>query len=322
MTLAHPKLLEWTQPGNWLDASETRFCSRVIDLHRPPPDFAFRQQPCLAAAGQYFSGIGLLGLADDEGVRLNGGRPGAALGPDAVRAELGRYGAAESVALTDFDIPVFDLGNIKPGDSLGETHERVTSTVTAMLEAGLMPVGIGGGHDLSFPELRAVIDTMTHPCGLTLDGVYFDAHLDVRDKPGSGMAFRCLIEHGGVGALRLFGLDPLANTGTHLDWFLDHHGELADWPPHQWPSTQACFVSICLDVIDMAEAPGVSAPAPFGMPARRIAEYAEAAGRNPSVCCFDIMELSPPHDEHGRTARLAAALLLRFFAGLNQRPAP
>ena len=309
-----------TSTGNWPERRAGRFASRIIDLHGEANALNRLQETCFTAAGHGFRGLGLLGLADDEGVRLNGGRPGAAQGPDAFRAALAGYGAADSVALKDFAIPVFDLGNIVPGDSLHETHDRVTKTVAAMLKAGLMPVGIGGGHDLTFPEVRAVIDHLVRPSGQTLDGVYFDAHLDVRENDGSGMAFRRLIEHGGIGRLQLFGIDPLSNTPGHLEWFRENGGELADWPPAQWPRAQAQFVSICLDVIDMAQAPGVSAPHPAGWPAQKLAEYAEAAGRMPSVCCFDIMELSPPNDEKGRTARLAAHLFLRFLAGLAQRP--
>lgn len=315
-----------TKAGAWPECRPGRFASRIIDLHRAGDDADDALQPLqdnrLSAAGHRFRGIGLLGLADDEGVRLNGGRIGAAHGPDAFRAALAGYGAADSVALEGFEIPIIDLGNIVAGDSLAETHTRVTETVMSMLDAGLMPVGIGGGHDMTFPEVRAVVDRLVRPSGQTLDGVYFDAHLDVREDEGSGMPFRRLIEHGGIGTLQLFGFDPLSNTPTHLEWFKTHGGELADWPPTQWPPSGAQFVSICLDVIDMAQAPGVSAPHPAGWPVQKLAEYAEAAGRMPSVCCFDIMELSPPNDENGRTARLAAHLFLRFVAGLNKRPSP
>jgi arginase family enzyme len=290
--------------GTWPECRPGRLASKIVDMHREANALQGLQETCFTAAGHGFRGLGLLGLADDHGVRLNGGRPGAAEGPDAFRAALAGYGAADSVALEGLEIPIVDLGNIIPGDSLAETHERVTEAVTSMLDAGLMPVGIGGGHDMTFPEVRAVIDHLVRPSGQTLDGVYFDAHLDVREDDGSGMPFRRLIEHGGIGRLQLFGFDPLSNTPAHLQWFERHGGEMADWTPAQWPRAQAQFVSICLDVIDMAQAPGVSAPHPAGWPAQKIADYAEAAGRMPSVCCFDIMELSPPNDENGRTARL------------------
>lgn len=320
MTERDSRLLSFSTPGNWPECRPGRFAAKIVDLHHEANALHRLEQACFNAAGHDFRGLGLLGLADDHGVRLNGGRSGAAEGPDAFRAALAGYGAADSVALEGFTIPVVDLGNIVPGGSLAETHARVTETVAAMLDAGLMPIGIGGGHDMTFPEVRAVIDRLVRPKDLTLDGVYFDAHLDVREDDGSGMPFRRLIEHGGIGRLQLFGFDPLSNTPAHLQWFEDHGGALADWPPTQWPPSAAQFVSICLDVIDMAQAPGVSAPHPAGWPAQRLADYAEAAGRMPSVCCFDIMELSPPYDDNGRTARLAAHLFLRFLAGLNQRP--
>ena len=75
-----------------------------------------------------------------------------------------------------------------------------------------------------------------------------------------------------------------------------------------------------LDVIDAAFAPGVSALNPCGMSPREIAPYIRSAGRCPAVACFDIMELSPPHDEHSRTARLAAHMLLQFLLGFSERP--
>lgn len=322
MMRSDTNMLRYCRAGAWPEPKPGRFASRIVDLHRDENDELARlPDTCFTAAGHGFRGLCLLGLADDLGVKLNGGRPGAAHGPDAFRAALAGYGAADSVALEGFDIPVVDLGNIVPGDSLAETHARVAETVAAMLDAGLMPIGIGGGHDMTFPEVRAVIDHHLRPNGQTLDGVYFDAHLDVREDEGSGMPFRRLIEHGGIGKLSLFGMDPLSNTPAHMEWFRAHGGEPADWPPTQWPPSEARFVSICLDVIDMAQAPGVSAPHPAGWQAQTIADYAEAAGRMPSVCCFDIMELSPPNDENGRTARLAAYLFMRFLAGLNRRPA-
>ncbi len=313
------ELLAFTRPGAWPERRAGRFASRLFDIHADPDPLSTLHDPVLAGAGHGFRGVGLIGLADDEGVRLNGGRPGADEGPDAFRSALAGYGGAHSVGLHGLPVPALDLGNVVPGATLGETHERVTATVTAAIRLGLMPIGVGGGHDLTYPEVRAVIDTLIRPAGRSLHGIYFDAHLDVREDEGSGMPFRRLLDYGGVERLSLFGFDPLSNTPAHLEWFLAHGGEFAEFAPSDWPRSPAQFVSVCLDAIDMAQAPGVSAPAPAGWPAQRIADYVEAAGRHPAVCCFDLMELSPPHDESGRTARLAAHLFLRFLAGLSQR---
>ncbi|MGD9790998.1 MAG: formimidoylglutamase [Phycisphaerales bacterium] len=266
--------------------------------------------------------VALIGLPDDLGVRLNSGRPGASEGPREFRAALSRYGVADP---PDITWPkVFDAGDIEPdkgtdADALARTHDKVTAVVTEILNLGLFPIAIGGGHDLTFPFVRAV--AQKHG---TLDGVYFDAHLDVRPEPGSGMPFRKLIEDGRARRLQVFGLNRVVTTEAHARWFTDNDGvihtpESRPRSPEDFP-VWPCFVSLDLDVIDSAHAPGVSAINPAGWSAADAQAAAVAAGRTPSVRCFDLMELSPPHDHDGRTARLAAHLFLSFLHGFAQRP--
>jgi formiminoglutamase len=81
------------------------------------------------------------------------------------------------------------------------------------------------------------------------------------------------------------------------------------------------FVSLDLDVMDAAYAPGVSAMNPAGWAPWHFDAWLRSAGANPRVKCFDIMELCPPHDEGGRTARLAAHFFLSFLRGLAEREA-
>lgn len=257
--------------------------------------------------------IALLGIPDDTGVRMNHGRPGAAGGPRALRAALAAYGASE---LATVSWPrVFDAGDVRPGGTLEETHTRVTEAATDLLNAGMLPIAIGGGHDLTFPFVRA----MAQKADGGAVGVYFDAHLDVREEPGSGMSFRRLVEDCGVRELHVHGVDPLSNSAEHMMWFSSHGGRFDPFgPDEEWPMGEL-FVSFDLDVIDQAFAPGVSAMNPMGWSATEACRWAHAAGRCPRVKCFDIMELAPPLDETGRTARLAARLLLEFLRGYSER---
>ncbi len=257
--------------------------------------------------------IALLGIPDDTGVKLNNGRPGAAEGPAAFRAALQRYGVAQP---HDWDWPtIWDAGDIQivPGD-LHATHERVTEATRAIIEQGVFPIMIGGGHDLTFPFVRAVAEYHK-----PMHGIYFDAHLDVRDETGSGMPFRRLIESGAASTLRVHGLDPYANSREHTEWFLAHGGRIAgrnhddDW------LAQPTFVSLDMDVFDSAYAPGVSALNPNGWTPALTELWIYQAGRHKQVKCFDIMELSPPHDQDARTARLAARMLLAFLRGFSER---
>lgn len=289
----------YIQPGAWPDAIPgTRLASRI---RRDRPD------GCRVA---------LLGLPDDTGVRLNHGRPGAAEGPGALRAALARYGVAEP---SGFAWPaIYDAGDVQPAcDDLEETHRRVTEATLALLDTGLFPIAIGGGHDLTFPFVRAVARHANQP----LHMVYFDPHLDVRDETGSGMPFRRLVEAGSVDALTIHGFQPFANAGEHVRWFQAHGGRVSDMTPDDpWPD-RPTGVSLDMDVIDQAFAPGVSATNPCGWTPELAARWVAAAGRNPRVRCFDIMELSPPNDAGARTARLAAHLLLTFLRAFMERPA-
>lgn len=257
--------------------------------------------------------IGLLGLPDDTGVRMNNGRTGAAGGPKAFRAALARYGAADSAA---GPLPrVFDAGDIMPTGSLEKTHERVTEATAALLDRGLFPLAIGGGHDLTYPFVRAVAARFPK-----LAGLYFDAHLDVRETAGSGMAFRRLVEDCGVGALHLHGFRPLVNSQEHLEWFRTHGGRTQPATAKvALPKAKNLFASFDLDVLDAAHAPGVSALNPSGWNVGQAEAWVRACGADPRVRCFDLMELNPAQDPDGRTARVACHLFLTFLAGFASR---
>jgi formiminoglutamase len=273
--------------------------------------------------------IAILGLPDDTGVKLNHGRPGAARGPAAFREALARYGAKDPAGSP---LPrVFDAGDVvvTPG-RLDETHARVTEATAALLDRGLFPVAIGGGHDLTFPFVRAVAARFPQPTG-----IYFDAHLDVRATPGSGMPFRKLIEECGVPALHLHGFRPLVNSREHVSWFTAHGGtihpdtspvrlpagatKLAHSKKTKRPPEKSFFVSFDLDVLDAAHAPGVSALNPSGWTVREAEAWMSVCGASRAVRCFDLMELNPAHDSNGRTARVAAHLFLSFLAGFASR---
>ena len=257
--------------------------------------------------------VALLGIPDDTGVSMNGGRTGAAGGPAALREALANYGTA-SPGAWDWP-PVFDAGDVIPGASLAETHARVTDAAGALLDAGLLPIAIGGGHDLTYPFVRALAQRTSAPPV----GVYFDAHLDVRDEEGSGMPFRRLVEDCGVRELHIHGFNAFANTREHVQWFNAHGGRMDPFgPDDEWPAGDL-FVSFDMDVLDQAFAPGVSALNPCGMTPVEAEHWAHSAGRCPRVRCFDIMELAPQLDPLGRTPRVAAHVLLAFCRGVAER---
>lgn len=308
-----------TAPGSWPERRADRLAA-AVNLEAP-------QGCCLA----------LLGMPDDCGVRLNGGRPGAKHGPRAFREALARFGTAwDGIAKQALDVPIYDAGDVIPavGDderALRQTHQRVEAAVAELRRLGLTTVGIGGGHDLSLPTLSAV--SRAH--GSALGGINLDAHLDVRSRVGSGMPFRGLIECGALDPRRFveLGLGRFANDPADLAWLeglgarlifdqtWHRHGVDLDRELELALSGGAGFLSIDLDALDQGVAAGVSAPNPLGVSVWHAVDLAERAGRDPRVLHFDLMELNPAHDPDGRTARVAALLFLNFVTGFQRRSA-
>jgi len=265
--------------------------------------------------------IALLGMPDDLGVRLNSGRPGAKEGPQAIRDALARYGVAEQFLC---DLPrVYDAGDVMPaegetGAALAQTHDRISECAETLARSNMLVLGLGGGHDLTYALARGVWRAHGKK---PMPGLYFDAHLDVRDTVGSGMAFRKLLEEGIASHLRIAGFNPLVNLREHAEWFVKRGCTIAPEGAETLGGIepQGAFVSVDLDVIEMSAAPGVSAPNPAGLSPHQLASAMYWLGMHYNVRCLDFMELCPPHDEGGRTARVAAHLLLSFLRGVGMR---
>jgi formiminoglutamase len=306
----------FTVPSVWPELHPGRFASTL----RPSPE------GCRCA---------LLGLPDDLGIRLNGGRPGARGGPRAFRAALARYGVPwDGVRQSALDVAIYDAGDVMPapGDderALLETHRRVAAAAAALHAQGLVTICIGGGHDLALPTVAAASDAL----GQALGGINLDAHLDVRERVGSGMPFRRLIDGGHLDARRFveLGLGRFVNDQQDLEWLRAQGGTLihADMIADRGldalaaldlaASEGGAFLSIDLDALDQSVAPGVSAPNPLGVPLREAAQLAEAAGARREIRHFDLMEFNPELDVDARTARTACLLFLHFVAGFCRR---
>lgn len=305
--------IPWTVPGAYTTRSRAPLASRILPVDGPA------RTP---------GAVAILGLADDLGVRLNGGRPGAAAGPSAFRDALSRYGVAEPEA---FAWPMIcDAGDIVPSpgettDALHETHARVSAASAALVKLGYFPVGIGGGHDLTFPFVRGVI-AARRETGLPVPqtAVYVDPHLDVRAEAGSGMPFRSIVESCGVTRLANIGFSPMVNSREHAAWFRAHGGTTHGPHEAEWvgtalgtsPGTGA--LSIDMDALDMAFAPGVSALNPMGLTPEHAVAIVDALAPERWAACADFMELSPPNDPSGRTPRLLAHLFLALLRRLSR----
>ncbi|MBI3805458.1 MAG: agmatinase family protein [Nitrospirae bacterium] len=283
---------------------------------------------------------GLLGVPSDAGVVHGGGRGGAAEAPSAIRLQLKRYGTAynfeRQADLTTLSLA--DFGDLIPDEkSIEQTHHRLTKAVEAILDLGALPILLGGGHDLTFGGVRALAQRTPGPVG----GLTLDAHFDVREPlngvPTSGTPFRNILEKlpnlSGDHFVEVGG-NGLVNAKGHFEYLLAKKARIFSLSETRQKGigevvekalqiaghgTEKVFCSIDLDSVAQAFAPGVSAPSPDGFTPEEVSLAAYLAGVDPKVAYFDLMEMNPVFDQEGRTARLTAALVLHFLAGLARR---
>jgi formiminoglutamase len=296
---------------------------------RPDPALFFRKnepgdprlgESVLSSPEDYASaGVVLLGCPQDEGVRRNGGRPGAAKAPDAIRGSLYRLVKPGAVRL-------FDLGDTLIQPSLEETHAVHQSVAKQILQDGKRLVVLGGGNDLSYPDCSALAQTAGGVLAFNID-----AHLDVRDNAvrNSGTAYRMLLEEGWLKPEQFYELayQPFAVAASHLQYVLDKGANAASLeelrqvgviPAIQQilieSTAEAIFWGLDMDAVCAADAPGVSAPNPIGLTGGEFCRIAALAGGDSRSRIFEITEVNPEFDLQNRTAHLAAVAIFHFLA--------
>lgn len=275
-------------------------------------------------------GIALLGLVSDEGVRRNGGRPGAAQGPAAIRA------AASNLPVCHGG-PLYDAGDIVcAGGDLETAQSEYAARISALLEGRHLPLGLGGGHEIAYPSYLGLIGYLgRRPCRVGI--VNFDAHFDLRAQvvPSSGTPFLQILEHalqhGHDVRYMCVGVSAAANT-RHLFMTAESHGvhylrdeQLAPWALEsarqllaQWlEEVDILHLSLCLDVLPQSVAPGVSAPNARGVGIEAVEALVDVVLSTGKIVVADIAELSPPHDRDAATARVAARLLHRIVGATH-----
>ena len=281
--------------------------------------------------------VGLVGVPFDLGIKLSGGRVGASEAPDAIRKQLSRYGVAYNTVY-DADLAklsIADLGNVAPTKNSVETHARIGQVVENALTKTNTLIVLGGGNDISYATMHALARRVNGQIG----GMNIDAHFDVRPvvdgKLTSGTPYRRLLDGGDLEGKYFaeVGVQGHVNAKAHRDflkkkqasiYFLSDVRKLGPDRVMQeffkrTKSCEALFVSIDIDVVAQAFAPGSSAPSPDGLFPEDILRFAFLAGKNKKVRIFEIVEVSPPHDVGDRTSRLAANLVLEFCAGVASR---
>lgn len=262
----------------------------------------------------------MLGFASDAGVWRNKGRVGAATAPTVIRAALGSLAFHGSRMLTD----VGDI--VVSGDLLEDGQARAGAALTSLLDAGYLTFVLGGGHETAFASYLGVAGTAAVANGARLGVLNLDAHFDLRDAPApsSGTPFLQMahaeaaadreLNYAVVGISEPNNTRALFDTAHDLDvkYLLDEDcsaERTAGFVQAFLETLDIVYLTIDLDVLPAAVAPGVSAPAAYGVPLPIISAVCRQVAASGKLFHFDVAELNPVFDIDGRTAKVAARLI-------------
>jgi agmatinase len=220
------------------------------------------------------------------------------------------------------DLPVNPL-------SIEDTFSRIERGIAPLLEAGARCVCVGGDHSISLPILRAVAKKHG-PVSL----IQFDAHNDLWDeyfgsRYSHGTPFRRAFEEGLLedGGVLQVGLRGQVYGEDDFDFAREHKVRMVtaeEFHKRGMAAVQShlrafrrkpVYVTLDIDAVDPAFAPGTGTPQVGGLTSVQILELVRAL-RGLNIVGCDLVEVSPPYDTGEITSLLAANLLFELLCVL------
>ena len=274
--------------------------------------------------------VAILGAPFDFGTQW---RAGARQGPRGVReastlfsfGHAGAYDHEDDITyLPEGKFKLIDIGDadIIHTDTV-QSHANIEAGVRAILDAGAMPVVIGGDHSINIPCINA------------FDGqgdihvIQIDAHLDFVDERhgvryGHGNPMRRAAEKPYVTGLSQIGIRNVSSTAK--EGYDDARGMGSDILSvrqlrklgvegvlERIPAGKRYYLTIDIDAFDPSIAPGTGTPSHGGFLYYEILELLDGITHRGTVVGVDLVEVAPNYDPAGLTSTLAAQLLMNLI---------
>lgn len=269
---------------------------------------------------------GIVGFESEEGVRRNKGNLGAAEAPNYIRKQLA------SIPYHSNKENVIDVGNVVcDGTMLEEAQAELGDHVAKLIQQKHTPIILGGGHETLYGHYLGVRKALGKDKKIGI--INLDAHLDMRldEQPSSGTMFRQILETDNQADYLCVGLQELGNTEqlfetakkydvkyileTELNDLEGTFNKIDAFSKEQ----DVIMYTICTDVINQSYAPGVSAPAPFGLQPEIVRAITKRVVNQDNFISFDVSEVNPRLDVREMTSRLMGYVISEVFMHLNKK---
>lgn len=249
-------------------------------------------------------------------------RPGTRFGPQQIR--LVSYGLEEYSFYLDRSLEDFvfhDAGDLAlPLGNLEESLNLIEKAAAIIFSDNKKPIFLGGEHLISLPLIKAA-----HARHKSLTVVHLDAHADLRleylgQTHSHATVMRRVVEV--IGPKKLYQLG--VRSGTREEFAFARHNT------HFWPEKvldhlskirqiigphEPVYLSLDIDVVDPAFAPGTGTPEPAGITSEEMLKSINAL-KGLNVVAIDLVEVSPPNDINDITSILAAKIIREAMLGL------
>jgi agmatinase len=283
--------------------------------------------------------VAILGIPHGVAYPDPGLTVGCADAPNAIRRRSGRV--AQFADHHDFDLDgpmippgaafrVVDVGDVEgsAGDGAGN-QQRAAAAIRSLLDAGAVPIVLGGDDSVPIPVLRAYAGW--GPMWV----VQADAHLDFRDqvdgvRDGYSSTMRRASELGhvegivqvglrGVGSARESDVADARAAGNRLITARELRQRGPGWVVEQVPAGASVFIAFDCDALDPSIMPAVSGLSPGGLTYEAAADLLAGLASRCRIAGASFTELVPALDTSGAAALVVVRLAMRLIAGIARR---
>jgi formiminoglutamase len=262
--------------------------------------------------------IALFGVAEERGTIANTGTAAAA---DEIRKKL--YTLKKGTG----SYRVIDLGNLKTGHDLDETYVRISEVCRMLLESNVLPVILGGSHDLDYGQYNGYesLDKL-------VSFLNVDAYLDLEEKKETGASSQhihkillhepnYLFSYTHL-AYQSYLIDPMSVAILEKLYFEAFRiGQIRTNLQEIEPAIRnADLLSFDITAIRSSDAPGNANAQPFGLTGEEACQICWYAGLNEKLSSIGFYEYNPSFDDtHRKTASVIATMIWYFIEGYYHR---